>query len=194
MSKRSGSGVFSPELRETSRKRLNSSMMEDEGLTPALAILDTSKKIFDIEELKSKFPNVPDLTQELVLYIANEVIRSIKDDVNVNMNINHKSQADRCQNTKTTIENSLEKLAKKIEGMEKQLVDMKCENKQLKQNLIDQEVYSRRSNLVINGIPELPNQDLLKVFHSIAKHELNVEREPMIDRIHRKGPPPKSSN
>ena len=194
MAKRSGSDVFSPELRETTRKRLNSSMMEEEGQTPALAILDTSKSIFDIEGLKAKFPNVPDLTHELVLYIANEVIKSIKDDINVTMNQNHQSQNERCYNMKTTVENSLEKLVKEIEDMEKQLADVKCENKQLKQKLIDQEVYSRRSNLVINGIPEHPNQNLLKVFYSIAKHELNVEREPMIDRIHRKGPPPKSNN
>ena len=131
MTKRSGSEVFSPELREIQRIKLSNSMMEDE----ALATL--------VESL---------------------------------------------------VEKSLETYKKQLEGMEKQLSDVVAENKRLKQKIIDQETYSRRSNLVINGIPEHPNQNLFNVFRSIAKHELNLEREPIIDRIHRLDPPPKTNN
>ena len=58
MAKRGNIEVFSPEMRDTQRQRIDSSMMENKVLPPALAILDTSvsDKTFDIASLKAKSP------------------------------------------------------------------------------------------------------------------------------------------
>lgn len=194
MSKRSNSDVFSPEIRDNQRQRLNSSVMENEVSSPAFAILDTSDKSFDMDSLKAKCGNLPDWTENFVVHIANEITKSIKHDVNQIMGSNHAIQNEISSNIKSMVDKSLKELSEQLKGMETELENVKIENKHLKQKLVDQEVYSRRSNLLINGIPEHPNQNLFQVFKSIAQYELNLEREPIIDRIHRKGPPLKSNS
>ena len=194
MSKRSNSDVFSPEIRDKQRQRLNSSVMENEVSSPAFAILDTSDKPFDMDSLKAKCGNLPDWTEDFVVHIANEISKSIKHDVNQIMGSNHAIHNGICSNIKSMVDQSLKELSEQLKGMETELANVKIENKHLKQKLVDQEVYSRRSNLLINGIPEHPNQNLFQVFKSIAQHELNLEREPIIDRVHRKGPPLKSNS
>ena len=144
--------------------------------SPAFAILDTSDKPFDMDSLKAKCGNLPDWTEDFVVHIANEITKSIKHDVNQIMGSNHAIHNGICSNIKSMVDKSLKELSDKLKGMEKELDDLKCENKKLKQNLVAQETYSRRSNLLINGIPEYPNQNLFQVFKSIAQHELQLDR------------------
>ena len=69
---------------------------------------------------------------------------------------------------------------------------LETENKNLKQKLADQETYSRRSNLIITGIPENRGQNLFAWFRNFSRYDLNLPREIPIERIHRMGPLPQS--
>ena len=167
MVKRGGAGVFSPDNRNNQRQRMDVDMTEEKLPEDAILDLTDTDFEFDIEILKLAFKDIPEWTTDFAKYLAKVISHSIKQDVNGILESSYK-------------------------GMKAKITQLEVENVSLKQKLSEQEAYSRRSNLIINGIPEHSTQNLFNVFDALAKHELGIEKDLKIERIHRMGPPPRS--
>ena len=189
--KRSNNGIFSPVSPVNQRMKMD---YESEQPTAAMMLLNTEDKGFDLAKLKEVCHDLPEWTNNFVVYIANVIAKSIKDDVNVGMDFNHNVQMDMNAGFKKLLDKSLSEIRAEMKGMETHINMLQAENKTLKQKLVDQEAYSRRSNLIINGIPERRGQNLFTVFESIAKYELDLQKDISVERIHRVGPPPRFEN
>lgn len=74
---------------------------------------------------------------------------------------------------------------KNIEGLKVEQEKIKTDVIALSNKLNDLEQFSRNKNLEIHGVPELKNENLLKVFENICAHvnfDVNVDK---VDYIHR---------
>ena len=167
MVKRGGAEVFSPDSRDNQRQRMDVVMAEQE--LPGATILDLNETDFefDMEILKLACKDIPEWTNDFAKYLAKVISRSIKEEVNGILESNYK-------------------------GMNAKISQLESENRSLKQKLTEQEAYSRRSNLIVNGIPEYQTQNLFSVFRNLLKSELSIDKDIMIERIHRMGPRPQS--
>ena len=129
MVKRGGAGVFSPDNRNNQRQRMDVDMTEEKLPEDAILDLTDTDFEFDMEILKLAFKDIPEWTTDFAKYLAKVISHSIKQDVNGILESSYK-------------------------GMKAKITQLEVENVSLKQKLSEQEAYSRRSNLIINGIPE----------------------------------------
>jgi len=180
--KRGNDGIFSPGSPETQRLKMDI----DQGIPPAAILnLNITDKDIDVDKLKIECKDLPDWSYDFAAYLAKSISRSTNDDGKESMD-----------NLVTCLRNLMLKfttgLREDMKGMETRMGKLEEENKSLKQKLSDQEAYSRRSNLIINGIPEYQTQNLFSVFRNLLKSELSIDKDIMIERIHRMGPRPQS--
>ena len=94
----------------------------------------------------------------------------------------------------TACKKDCEALKRKSESMstdlitaKNEIVALKCENETLKNRLIQQDSYTRRSNLIIYGVPHKPDEVSSRVVKSIFKETLEIENAEAIrfERCHR---------
>ena len=94
-----------------------------------------------------------------------------------------KESNDNLFKTITYWKNQNEEKQRKIEQMEMKITELEIKSDELEQ-------YSRRNSLRIQGLPEVPGEDLLERVLYLARNRMSVEiDEADIDRLHRIGPP-----
>ena len=79
----------------------------------------------------------------------------------------------------------------KIDHLENTVMNHKFENEKLKDKMVDMENRSRRSNLIIKGLPEKDNEKSLECIQAVTevfKHTMNIQHVIHIGRCHRLGP------
>ena len=81
-------------------------------------------------------------------------------------------------------------LEKRIDGLEETNKQQSETIAELQEKLSNIENYSRRSNLIFEGFPESPNEDLQAKLGSFIKNALKVSGNIEFSRIHRIGKPP----
>ena len=74
----------------------------------------------------------------------------------------------------------------KIDKLESEVVSLRNCNKNLQQRLIEQEAYSRRENIVIDGLKEEEHEDCEAEVQALLSHKLGVD-SCSFERCHRQG-------
>ena len=91
-------------------------------------------------------------------------------------------------NKDTELRQKVSRLEEKLDAKDKDLLALRNKNAELDKKLDDQEQYSRRNTLRLQGLPELKDEDLPIRFRHLAMTRLNTEMEALdIDSIHRVG-------
>ena len=152
----------------------------------------------DLTEISSQYPSMPEWIPAFSAYLTNNIAKDICQDINDSMEHNFNLVMEVHKSVKTAVDKSLDKFRAEMKGMSSRITqleswqnELKSENTNLKQKLQNQEQYSRRSNLVISGIPQVNREENLHAwFENFAYHVLHIEKEISIERIHRVGRPP----
>jgi hypothetical protein len=81
-------------------------------------------------------------------------------------------------------------IAKEMEGVRADIARLSALSERHSDQIDAAEQYSRRNCLLVHGIPELPNEDVVQAVIQFALVNLNVTvRHEDLDRCHRLGPP-----
>ena len=152
----------------------------------------------DLTDLRKGYPDLPDWITGYSAFLQNNIAKDIVSDVNNAMEFNYNMLKDILKTMEDTVNDKLRKydtqmkgMAQKYENLTIQNKELKAENASLKEQLSSQENYSRRSNLVINGVPQAhQTEDLFEWFRNFAYCALGIEHNISIERIHRIGSPP----
>ncbi len=83
---------------------------------------------------------------------------------------------------------TVERNRKLIESLAQRITVFEEENTVLKSRQVDSENRDKRSNLLIQGIPDtIADSGLEAEFHRICREHLNINKELLVERIHRVG-------
>ncbi len=151
----------------------------------------SSKNEVLLDQLSRLMLGMEERIKEELLKAQNVAVTSVHDEIRASMN---KFQTDISMEmnnlhkglsvtTDRTDENT-----KQIQELTVRVQILEEENKQLQWKQIDTENRDKRSNLVIQGIPESVSDELLeKHFLSICQEHLKIEEQILLERIHQVG-------
>ena len=99
------------------------------------------------------------------------------------------SQVTELQARCTKTEQDLDMCRQECGAGKKENAAVRIRMKQLEERMIRAEAYSRRDNLIINGIPEMPNEDLVQKVKDIMRIDMKCDHRKINDmkftRVHR---------
>ena len=96
----------------------------------------------------------------------------------------------KCENE--TVNEVKGELKTEIKSLETKVLELESTIKQQDEKISGLEIYSRRDNLIIEGIPESPNEDIKSKILTFFVDKLGVSngKDISISRVHRLGKPP----
>ena len=152
------------------------------------------EKGIDVSELREKCKDMPEWAIGFAAYLTNSITEKLAAGINHCLDknfanikqVNHslRSQIEQLEQEQREYTASLNSRLETSEAINKEL---EHENTELKRKIVEQEQQSRRSNLVVSGIPELENEDLFKWFSKCCYNSLHLDQPIMLERIHRLG-------
>ena len=89
------------------------------------------------------------------------------------------------------VDRKLDSVDSSMADLKKEMAKLRMENKQVKDQLVRSEAYSRRDNLLLNGIEENDSEDLLQIVYATLENNLgfvDAKSKIKIVRCHRLGP------
>ena len=177
INKRHASELLSPETQEKSGKRQLLSSPPGFG-----AIFKLNKEQIDGKFSESELKNeLGDISEEglRIALIINKRIKQVVCDLVGSLEY-YESQQSTLLEEKATLQ-------KQIAGMETELRELNRGSSQNSAKSVDLDNYSRRSNLLIKGIPEGWNQNNEEVVRSFLTDYFGVPYDVKIERTHRIG-------
>ncbi len=128
----------------------------------------------DIKKIKKSIASVKTVAEE-----ANTVA------------VQAKTVAEEALTKSTGVENQIQNVNNDVEMLISELTKVRQENKQMKESIVRAEAFSRRDNLILNGIEENEPEDPFKIVYKILEEKMGLENacdNIKISRCHRLGP------
>jgi hypothetical protein len=182
--KRSNDGVFSPDTQDY--RRVRTDLIKE--LNPSM--LDENNELeLDGDAIKNFGKDIPDWVEPFAKYLSKSICSFFRNEINDSMCHNFDELKDVHSTVKSVMVDYMVGIGSDMTDMKNRVKKLESENKMLKRKMAENESYSRRWNLVIEGVPERRNENLFKWFRYYAENELNLWNNISLERIHRVGPP-----
>jgi len=153
---------------------------------------DTFEGSFEDTNMNSNMDMMKDIQAQLCklnqLDIITSDITAVKTSINAitkSLDFSQKS-IDSLQNRIRDIQNDLKQSMEENIRNKREIEELKHKNKELEERVIKQELYSRRENIIVSGLPEDDNEKCHEKFQSVME-DLGIDRVIPLQRCHRLG-------